>query len=136
AASGTGALRCRDSRPGLRPAPAGRFGRLAARRRRDPPAGRPAGRSGNLGGHDRVPAARAVRAEERELFAALTSHLAQVLARARDYAQARAVALTLQQAILGPTKLPHGFAARYVPAVEPLEVGGDWYDVVPMPGHR
>ena len=82
------------------------------------------------------PVARALRAEERELFAALTSHLAQVLARARDYAQARAVALTLQQAILGPTKLPHGFAARYVPAVEPLEVGGDWYDVVPMPGHR
>ena len=82
------------------------------------------------------PVARAVRAEERELFAALTSHLAQVLARARDYAQARAVALTLQQAILGPTKLPHGFAARYVPAVEPLEVGGDWYNVVPMSGHR
>jgi anti-sigma regulatory factor (Ser/Thr protein kinase) len=82
------------------------------------------------------PAARAVRAEERELFAALTSHLAQVLARARDYAQARTVALTLQQAILGPTKLPHGFAARYVPAVEPLEVGGDWYDVVPMSGER
>jgi PAS domain S-box-containing protein len=82
------------------------------------------------------PAARAVRAEERELFAALTSHLAQVLAGARDYAQARAVALTLQQAILGPTKLPHGFAARYAPAVEPLEVGGDWYDVVPMPGQR
>jgi len=82
------------------------------------------------------PAARAVRAEERELFAALTSHLAQVLARARDYAQARAVALTLQQAILGPTKLPHGFAARYAPAVAPLEVGGDWYDVVPMPGQR
>jgi len=82
------------------------------------------------------PAARAVRAEERELFAALTSHLAQVLARARDYAQARTVALTLQQAILGPTKLPHGFAARYAPAVEPLEVGGDWYDVVPMPGQR
>jgi GAF domain-containing protein len=39
-----------------------------------------------------------VRAEERELFAALTSHLAQVLARARDYAQARTVALTLQHA--------------------------------------
>ena len=82
------------------------------------------------------PAARAVRTEERELFAALTSHLAQVLARARAYAQARTVALTLQQAILGPTKLPHGFAARYAPAVAPLEVGGDWYDVVPMPGQR
>ena len=92
-----------------------------------------AGTSAVLAG---FPAARAVRAEERDLFAVLTSHLAQVLAKARDYAQARAVALTLQQAILGPTKLPHGFAARYAPAVAPLEVGGDWDDVVPMPGQR
>jgi len=82
------------------------------------------------------PAARNVRAEERDLFAVLTSHLAQVLAKARDYAQAREVALTLQQAILGPTQLPHGFAVRYAPAVAPLGVGGDWYDVVPLPGQR
>jgi PAS domain S-box-containing protein len=81
------------------------------------------------------PAARSLRAE-RDLCAVLTSHLAQVLARARDYAQARAVALTLQHAILGPTRLPHGFAVRYAPAVAPLEVGGDWYDVVPLPGQR
>ena len=70
----------------------------------------------------------------RELFSILTSHLGQVLAKARDYEQARAVALTLQHAILAPTGLPHGFAARYTPAVPPLEVGGDWYDVVPLPG--
>jgi serine phosphatase RsbU (regulator of sigma subunit)/anti-sigma regulatory factor (Ser/Thr protein kinase) len=77
-----------------------------------------------------------VSAEVRELFSILTSHLAQVLAKARDYEQARAVALTLQHAILAPTELPHGFAARYTPAVPPLEVGGDWYDVVPLPGQR
>ena len=82
------------------------------------------------------PAARSVRAEERDLLAVLTSHLAQVLARAREYAQARSVALTLQQSILGPTVLPQGFAVRYAPAVAPLEVGGDWYDVVPLPGQR
>ena len=75
-----------------------------------------------------------VSAEVRELFSILTSHLAQVLAKARDYEQARAVALTLQHAILAPTELPHGFAARYTPAVPPLEVGGDWYDVIPLPG--
>jgi len=75
-----------------------------------------------------------VSAEVRELFSLLTSHLAQVLAKARDYEQARTVALTLQHAILAPTELPHGFAARYTPAVPPLEVGGDWYDVVPLPG--
>ena len=82
------------------------------------------------------PAGRPVSAEVRDLFSVLTSHLAQVLAKARDYEQARAVALTLQHAILAPTELPHGFAARYTPAVPPLEVGGDWYDVIPLPGQR
>jgi PAS domain S-box-containing protein len=82
------------------------------------------------------PAGRPVGAEARELFSVLTSHLAQVLAKARDYEQARTVALTLQHAILAPTGLPHGFAARYTPAVPPLEVGGDWYDVIPLPGQR
>jgi serine phosphatase RsbU (regulator of sigma subunit)/anti-sigma regulatory factor (Ser/Thr protein kinase) len=82
------------------------------------------------------PAGGTVSAEVRDLFSVLTSHLAQVLAKARDYEQARAVALTLQHAILGPTELPHGFAARYTPAVPPLEVGGDWYDVIPLPGQR
>ena len=77
-----------------------------------------------------------VSAEVRELFFILTSHLAQVLAKARVYEQTRAVALTLQHAILAPTELPHGFAARYTPAVPPLEVGGDWYDAVPLPGQR
>jgi PAS domain S-box-containing protein len=80
------------------------------------------------------PAGGAVSTEVRELFSILTSHLAQVLAKARDYEQTRTVALTLQHAILAPTELPHGFAARYTPAVTPLEVGGDWYDVVPLPG--
>ena len=82
------------------------------------------------------PAGVLVGAEARELFAVLTSHLGQVLAKARDFEQTRAVALTLQHAILAPTELPHGFAARYTPAVPPLEVGGDWYDAVPLPGQR
>ena len=81
-------------------------------------------------------AGRPVSPEVRDLFSVLTSHLAQVLAKARDYEQTRAVALTLQHAILAPTKLPHGFAARYTPAVPPLEVGGDWYDVNRLPGER
>jgi PAS domain S-box-containing protein len=80
------------------------------------------------------PAGAAVSVEVRELFSILTSHLAQVLAKARNYEQARTVALTLQHAILAPTELPRGFAARYTPAVPPLEVGGDWYDVAPLPG--
>ena len=96
----------------------------------------PLGGTGSSAIAAEFPAGRAVGAEARELFAILTSHLGQVLAKARDFEQARAVALTLQHAILAPTELPHGFAARYTPAVPPLEVGGDWYDVVPLPGQR
>ncbi|WP_307867934.1 SpoIIE family protein phosphatase [Umezawaea beigongshangensis] len=82
------------------------------------------------------PPSHSVSAEDRSLFALLASHLAQALLRARSYDQARTVALTLQHAMLGPTELPPGFAVRYEPAVQPLEVGGDWYDVVPLPGGR
>jgi hypothetical protein len=58
------------------------------------------------------PAGRPVSAEVRELFSVLTSHLAQVLAKARVYEQTRAVALTLQHAILAPTELPHAYRRR------------------------
>ncbi|GAA3988103.1 SpoIIE family protein phosphatase [Allokutzneria multivorans] len=75
-------------------------------------------------------------AGEEALFGLLSSHLAQALHRARDYDRAREVALTLQHAILGPTDLPPGFAVRYEPAVQPLEVGGDWYDVVQLADGR
>ena len=105
-----------------------RRGRLAARR--------PARRDRLIRHRGGIPGGAPVGADVRELFSILTSHLGQVLAKARDYEQARAVALTLQHAILAPTELPHGFAARYTPAVPPLEVGGDWYDVVPLPGQR
>jgi serine phosphatase RsbU (regulator of sigma subunit) len=46
------------------------------------------------------------------------------------------VAVTLQRAVLGPTVLPEGFAVLYEPASGTLEVGGDWYDVVDLPGGR
>ena len=45
-------------------------------------------------------------------------------------------ALALQRAILGPSRLPTGFAVRYEPATRPLEVGGDWYDIVELPDGR
>ena len=97
---------------------------------------RPARRERHLGHRRGILRRPPVSPEIRDLFSVLTSHLAQVLAKARDYDQTRAVALTLQHAILAPTELPHGFAARYTPAVPPLEVGGDWYDVNPLPGER
>jgi serine phosphatase RsbU (regulator of sigma subunit) len=46
------------------------------------------------------------------------------------------VAVTMQRAVLGPTVLPEGFAVHYEPATGTLEVGGDWYDVVDLPGGR
>ena len=46
------------------------------------------------------------------------------------------IAETLQRSML-PERLPRIpgvlLAARYVPASEDMEVGGDWYDVVPLP---
>ena len=36
----------------------------------------------------------------------------------------------------GPAQLPSGFAVRYQPATRPLQVGGDWYDVVDLDDGR
>lgn len=44
--------------------------------------------------------------------------------------------IALQRAILGPSVLPEGFAVRYEPATPPLEVGGDWYDIVGLADGR
>ncbi|WP_433530856.1 SpoIIE family protein phosphatase [Micromonospora sp. CA-263727] len=58
---------------------------------------------------------------------------------ARIHAERRRVAQTLQQSLLPPV-LPVvegiGFAAEYVPTGGDAEVGGDFYDVVPMPDGR
>ncbi|MFF4038127.1 PP2C family protein-serine/threonine phosphatase [Streptomyces sp. NPDC001816] len=58
----------------------------------------------------------------------------------RDQAELRhRLALQLQQAIVpetpAPQELPGGLvvAARYRPAAEEYQVGGDWYDVLPLP---
>ncbi len=73
--------------------------------------------------------ARAVELERRR-----TAELAELArARAQFFTE---VAVTLQRAVLGPTALPEGFAVHYQPAAGTLEVGGDWYDVVDLPGGR
>ncbi|MGC4895526.1 SpoIIE family protein phosphatase [Micromonospora sp. DT31] len=58
---------------------------------------------------------------------------------ARIHAERRRVAQTLQQSLLPPV-LPVvdgiGFAAEYVPTGDDAEVGGDFYDVVPLPDSR
>jgi hypothetical protein len=54
------------------------------------------------------------------------------------YRQQRGIAGTLQHALLPEVPQIHGVdaAARYVAGVDELEVGGDWYDVVPGPSGR
>ncbi|MFY1697219.1 MULTISPECIES: SpoIIE family protein phosphatase [unclassified Solwaraspora] len=58
---------------------------------------------------------------------------------ARIHQERRRVAHTLQQSLLPPV-LPVidgiGLAAEYVPSGDAVEVGGDFYDVVPLPGGR
>jgi serine phosphatase RsbU (regulator of sigma subunit) len=57
----------------------------------------------------------------------------------RLYAEQRNIAGTLQRALL-PDELPSmehfEFAARYLPGVQGVDVGGDWYDVVPLGDER
>ncbi|WP_225638810.1 SpoIIE family protein phosphatase [Streptomyces solaniscabiei] len=78
----------------------------------------------DLGGH------RPFTGEDQLLLSLLAGQLAQGLARAHQIDQQRETAIALQRAILGPSNLPDGFAVRYEPATQPLEVGGDWYDTV------
>ena len=58
---------------------------------------------------------------------------------ARIHAERRRVAQTLQRSLLPPV-LPVvdgiGFAAEYVPTGDDAEVGGDFYDVLPLPDGR
>ncbi|MFE9674519.1 SpoIIE family protein phosphatase [Streptomyces sp. NPDC006259] len=71
--------------------------------------------------------------EDKLLLSLLAGHLAQGLVRVHQIDQQRETAIALQRAILGPSHLPDGFAVRYEPATQPLEVGGDWYDTVALP---
>ncbi|MGV9598235.1 SpoIIE family protein phosphatase [Streptosporangium sandarakinum] len=84
----------------------------------------------DLGGH------RPFTGEDQLLLSLLAGYLAQGLVRAHQIDQQRETAIALQRAILGPARLPDGFAVRYEPATRPLEVGGDWYDTITLPDGR
>jgi len=75
--------------------------------------------------------------EERTLLTTLGGLVAQSLARARLHDAELEFAAGLQRVLL-PRRLPPipGVAAavRYLPAGSGLQIGGDWYDVVPLPG--
>jgi anti-sigma regulatory factor (Ser/Thr protein kinase) len=107
------------------------------------PASRPAGAgirlehpAGTLGIWLELGSGRVLTAEDRTLLSLVCGYLGQALHRAYQTDQQRETALALQRAILGPSRLPTGFAVRYEPATRPLEVGGDWYDIVELPDGR
>jgi PAS domain S-box-containing protein len=81
-------------------------------------------------------APRWVSAEDRLLVTVLIGHLSLAMQHVRQFESARETSLTLQRAMLPPLEPPSGFAVRYEPAVPPLEIGGDWYDVLPVGDHR
>ena len=74
--------------------------------------------------------------EDQTLLTVLAGRLGQGLQRVHQVDQQRETALALQHAILGPAHLPRGFAVRYQAASRPLQVGGDWYDVVDLQDGR
>ncbi|WP_165984237.1 SpoIIE family protein phosphatase [Streptomyces sp. YIM 98790] len=78
-------------------------------------------------------------ADDLTLAEELAARTATCLDNARRYARERAASLTLQHSLL-PCALP-GLSAvqtahRYFPADETTDVGGDWYDVIPLSGSR
>ncbi|MBL1086101.1 serine/threonine-protein phosphatase [Streptomyces actinomycinicus] len=76
-------------------------------------------------------------AEERAVLVALGSTIAQSLQRAMLYEQEKDLAQGLQQAML-PRTIPSvrgaDIAVRYRSAALGRDIGGDWYDLIPLPG--
>ncbi|MGA5897213.1 SpoIIE family protein phosphatase [Streptomyces venetus] len=71
--------------------------------------------------------------------AQLATHSALGIDKAVLYGREAYIADELQRTML-PETLPSPagvrLAARYLPAAESARVGGDWYDVIPLPGNR
>ncbi|MFG2373929.1 SpoIIE family protein phosphatase [Streptomyces sp. NPDC048504] len=78
-------------------------------------------------------------ADERNVLVALGSSIAQSLQRAMFYEQEKDLAQGLQQAML-PRAIPSvpgaDVAVRYRSAKLGRDIGGDWYDLIPLPGGR
>ncbi|WP_371667860.1 SpoIIE family protein phosphatase [Streptomyces sp. NBC_00289] len=77
--------------------------------------------------------------EDRNVLIALGSSIAQSLQRAMFYEQEKDLATGLQQAML-PRAIPRvpgaDVAVRYRSGSLGRDIGGDWYDVIPLPGGR
>ncbi|MFE2300107.1 SpoIIE family protein phosphatase [Streptomyces sp. NPDC059445] len=77
--------------------------------------------------------------DERSVLTTVARMLAQALSRAEAAETARELTDGLQRSMmptLGPRMPGMSVAARYVPTGGGLQVGGDWYDVIPLPAGR
>ena len=77
--------------------------------------------------------------EERALLTTISALVAQSLERARLYDAEHTRSRELQRSLLpqGLPQLPEcTAAARYLPAGRGADVGGDWYDIIPLSGGR
>ncbi|PWI16771.1 phosphatase [Streptomyces sp. Act143] len=75
--------------------------------------------------------------DERSVLTTVARMLAQALSRAEAAESARELTDGLQRSMLpklGPEIPGLSVAARYVPTGGGLQVGGDWYDMIPLPG--
>ncbi|MFE1959621.1 SpoIIE family protein phosphatase [Streptomyces sp. NPDC059479] len=75
--------------------------------------------------------------DERSVLTTVARMLAQALARASLAETERELSLGLQRTMmptLGPEIPGMTVAARYVPTGGGLQIGGDWYDMIPLPG--
>ena len=77
--------------------------------------------------------------EEQSLLLSVTGLVGQTIARARLRDSERRLAAELQSHLL-PRELPRltgvSASARYLPATDGMGVGGDWYDLLELPGNR
>ncbi|MGW1894499.1 ATP-binding SpoIIE family protein phosphatase [Streptomyces sp. NPDC002004] len=77
--------------------------------------------------------------DERSVLTTVARMLAQALSRAGAAESERELTAGLQRAMLptlGPAIPGMRVAARYIPTGGGLQVGGDWYDVIPLPSGR
>ncbi|MFD7765882.1 SpoIIE family protein phosphatase [Streptomyces sp. NPDC059787] len=77
--------------------------------------------------------------DERSVLTTVARMLAQALSRAGTAENQRELSEGLQRTMLpelGPGIPGMSIAARYVPTGGGLQVGGDWYDVIPLPSGR
>ncbi len=83
--------------------------------------------------------ARSLTPDELSFVVALAGQAGQALERAAHFESEQTIAATLQRSVL-PTTLPRvdgiELASRYLPGTAELNVGGDWFDAIPMSDGR